>query len=434
MPIGTLVYEKTDDPSEPLRLLGDLTDSESAGAGREGRPRRPRQRALRDVHQPRAAQSAAGRTGRREASAARAEAAGGRRAGRLSERRQVDAHLARLGGAPQDRRLSVHDADTESRRGRLERRSKLRRGRRAGPDRGRAPRPRPRPSVPAASRTHARCWSTWSTCRGERTRIPSRISTPSGASSSCFGRSSRPSRRSSPPTRSTPPPTMSAVQALAARAHALELPFFRISGVTGAGVPELLEAAWRQLAAVPRCARRSRRLPSPRPAHDSTHRHPRRHLRSDSPRTRGPRPRGAARASADGASVDDVARAAASARSPSPPRFTASRWWPWRSPVRTIGTRPTLELRRDAPSYTSATLQRLHERGHRRLICSSSSARTRSPRSRAGRTIPAILDQCALRRRLENGLAGDRDSRRFPELAVTHGRSAVRCGARVETR
>ncbi len=37
--------------------------------------------------------------------------------------------------------------------------------------------------------------------------------------------------------------------ALAARARALGLPFFRISGVTGAGVPELLEAAWKRLAA-----------------------------------------------------------------------------------------------------------------------------------------------------------------------------------------
>jgi GTP-binding protein len=32
------------------------------------------------------------------------------------------------------------------------------------------------------------------------------------------------------------------------RAHELGLPFFRISGVTGAGVPKLLEAAWRELA------------------------------------------------------------------------------------------------------------------------------------------------------------------------------------------
>jgi GTPase len=37
--------------------------------------------------------------------------------------------------------------------------------------------------------------------------------------------------------------------ALANRASELGLPFFRISGVTGAGVPELLEAAWRELAA-----------------------------------------------------------------------------------------------------------------------------------------------------------------------------------------
>jgi GTP-binding protein len=43
-----------------------------------------------------------------------------------------------------------------------------------------------------------------------------------------------------------------AIRTLAARARALELPFFRISGVTGAGVPELLEAAWTELAAVPR--------------------------------------------------------------------------------------------------------------------------------------------------------------------------------------
>ena len=37
--------------------------------------------------------------------------------------------------------------------------------------------------------------------------------------------------------------------AVETRAKALGLPFFRISGVTGAGVPALLEAAWRELAA-----------------------------------------------------------------------------------------------------------------------------------------------------------------------------------------
>jgi len=38
------------------------------------------------------------------------------------------------------------------------------------------------------------------------------------------------------------------VTALARRAKTLKLPFFRISGVTGAGVPELLEAMWHHLA------------------------------------------------------------------------------------------------------------------------------------------------------------------------------------------
>jgi len=40
-----------------------------------------------------------------------------------------------------------------------------------------------------------------------------------------------------------------AVRRLEKRAKALKLPFFRISGATGAGVPELLEALWRQLTA-----------------------------------------------------------------------------------------------------------------------------------------------------------------------------------------
>jgi GTP-binding protein len=38
------------------------------------------------------------------------------------------------------------------------------------------------------------------------------------------------------------------VKALQRRATKLGLPFFRVSGVTGAGVPQLLEAAWRELA------------------------------------------------------------------------------------------------------------------------------------------------------------------------------------------
>jgi GTP-binding protein len=41
----------------------------------------------------------------------------------------------------------------------------------------------------------------------------------------------------------------SRVSRLRQRAKALGLPFFRISAVTGSGVPELLEAAWSGLAA-----------------------------------------------------------------------------------------------------------------------------------------------------------------------------------------
>ena len=40
-----------------------------------------------------------------------------------------------------------------------------------------------------------------------------------------------------------------AVGALAARARALDLPFHRISAAAGQGIPELLEAMWRRLAA-----------------------------------------------------------------------------------------------------------------------------------------------------------------------------------------
>ena len=63
------------------------------------------------------------------------------------------------------------------------------------------------------------------------------------------------------------------VSALARRARALKLPFFRISGVTGAGVAELLEAIWNGLADTGETAsaegdtgRRAPRKPTPRSA------------------------------------------------------------------------------------------------------------------------------------------------------------------------
>ena len=53
------------------------------------------------------------------------------------------------------------------------------------------------------------------------------------------------------------------VDALAMRANALGLPFFRISGVTGAGVPDLLQAMWHYLAEA-RALVRAAALPSQR--------------------------------------------------------------------------------------------------------------------------------------------------------------------------
>ena len=54
------------------------------------------------------------------------------------------------------------------------------------------------------------------------------------------------------------------------RAHALGLPFFRISGVTGAGLPDLLEAAWRELARA-RAEEADADSESTTPDHDDTH-------------------------------------------------------------------------------------------------------------------------------------------------------------------
>ena len=117
VPIGTLVYEKTGDaeraatrcsPISPTRASACSSPRAAAAACGNARFASSTNRAPRKV--------AAGRAGRDQGSPPRAEAARRRRAGRLPQRRQVDADLAHLGGAAEDRRLSVHHADAEPRR------------------------------------------------------------------------------------------------------------------------------------------------------------------------------------------------------------------------------------------------------------------------------------------------------------------------------
>jgi hypothetical protein len=108
-----------------LSAEGDRVLVARGGKGRHG------QRAVRHLDEPGAAQDPAGAPGRAEAAAAAPEAAGRRGARRLPERRQVDAHLSHLGREPENRRLPVHHADAEPRRGAPERRPQLRRRRRA---------------------------------------------------------------------------------------------------------------------------------------------------------------------------------------------------------------------------------------------------------------------------------------------------------------
>ena len=165
----------------------------------------------------------------------------------LSERGQVDADRAHLRGPAEDCRLPVHDAHAEPRRRSAQRRPQLRRRRRARAHRRRAPRRRARPPVPEAPRTHARAdprRRRVGLLRAGRRRT---ISTCCGGSSSCSIPSSRPSPSWSLRTRSTRSIDEDAVAPLAARAAELGLPLFRISAVTGEGVPALLEEAWRHV-------------------------------------------------------------------------------------------------------------------------------------------------------------------------------------------
>ena len=115
------VTRRRDDARRRRRLSRTLLARPGAETGQrrsiaQGGTGGARQRALRDLHQPRAAEVAARPAGRSEAPPAAPQAARRRRPRRISERRQVHADLADLGGAAEDRRLPVHHAHAEPRR------------------------------------------------------------------------------------------------------------------------------------------------------------------------------------------------------------------------------------------------------------------------------------------------------------------------------
>ena len=187
-PSARSAYETTRRAGEPLVLLADLTEAGRARARRQGRPRRARQRPLRHVHQPRAAQGAARRARRGARSAPDAEAARRRRARRLPQRRQVHADRAHLGGAAEDRRLPVHDADAAPRRRAAQRRPQLRRRRRARAHRRARTAGTGSGTSSCGTSSGRRCSCTSSTCRGVGPRSGRGLRHRPRASSSSFRR------------------------------------------------------------------------------------------------------------------------------------------------------------------------------------------------------------------------------------------------------
>ncbi len=112
VPVGTIVYD--DDTGEKVH---DFSAPGRAHRHRPRRARRTRQRPLCHLHPPGPARARSRPSRRRAHLPPGTEAAGRCRAGGISQCRQVHADLAHLGGAAQDRRLSLHHAAAEPGRG-----------------------------------------------------------------------------------------------------------------------------------------------------------------------------------------------------------------------------------------------------------------------------------------------------------------------------
>src|SRR6266700_4448817 len=126
-------------------------------AGGERRPRRARQRAVRHAHAPEPAGVGAGRARRGAAARARAQAHRRRRAPGRAQCGEEHAALGDLGGAAQDRRLSLHHARAAPRRGRALGRAVVRRRRYSGDHRGGARGQGAGPALPATRGAHPAC-------------------------------------------------------------------------------------------------------------------------------------------------------------------------------------------------------------------------------------------------------------------------------------